>query len=91
MSSWQPQLQQTVCIQATWVMPPYERICGLVWGASGRELEAALLHTFLSVSSFCIGAAVVTRSEPLGISSTVALNWATYRKETAKTVRRVLQ
>lgn len=55
------------------------------------ELEADLLHTFLSVSSFCIGAAVVTRSEPLGISSTVALNWATYKKETAKTVRRLLQ
>ena len=34
-------------------------------------------RTFLSVSSFCVGTAVVTRSEPLGISSTVALNCAT--------------
>ncbi len=31
-------------------------------------------RAFLSVSSFCASDVVVTRSEPLGMSSTVALN-----------------
>ena len=74
-------LEQDICNFDTWTYVPKgypSPGCEThLWcTADSGFCKLGVCCTFFSVSSFCSGADV-TLSEPLGMSSTVALNWAT--------------